>query len=66
MGVLNGNSMKRLTDKYSIVGEGRGAQVLHTDRHTYRQTYRPPDEAGPRGAFAPKKKIIEINKQTER
>ena len=32
-----------------IVG-GRGAKVL--------QTYRPSDEAGPRGAFAPKKRSI--------
>ena len=29
---------------------GRGAKVLHTDIHTDR----PSDEAGPRGAFAPK------------
>ena len=27
---------------------------IHTDRHTDRQTYRASDEAGPRGAFAPK------------
>ena len=26
----------------------------HTDLQTYRQTYRPSDEAGPRVAFAPK------------
>ena len=49
-------------------GEGRGekrrgAKMLETYRQTYRQTYgqtyrhtdRPSDEAGPRGAFAPKK-----------
>ena len=30
-------------------------KMLHTDiRHTDIQTYRPSDEAGPRGAFAPK------------
>ena len=34
-----------------VVGEGRGgerrgAKVLHTDRHIYRQTYRPSDEEG--------------------
>ena len=32
--------------------EGRGAKVLHTDI----QTYRPSEEVGPRGAFAPKKR----------
>ena len=32
---------------------GRGAKVFHTYRHSYIQTYRPSDEAGPRGAFAP-------------
>ena len=34
--------------------KGRGAKVLQT----YRHTYRPSDEAGPRGAFAPKKTYI--------
>ena len=36
--------------KKKTLKRGRGAKVLHT----YRQTYRPSDEAGPRGAFAPK------------
>ena len=44
---------------YSRGGEGREgerrAKVLQTYRQTYRQTNRPSDEAGPRGAFAPKK-----------
>ena len=34
--------------------EGRGVKMFHTYRQTYRQTYRASDEAGPRGAFAPK------------
>ena len=38
-----------------MVEKGRGAKLLHTDIYTYRQTYRPSDEAGPSGAFAPKK-----------
>ena len=29
--------------------------MLHTYRHADRQTYRPSDEVGCRGAFAPKK-----------
>ena len=37
---------------------GRGVKMLHTYIHTYRQTYRQTyrasDEAGPRGALAPK------------
>ena len=42
-------------------GEGRGVKMLHTYRQTDRQTdrhtdtYRPSDEVGCRGAFAPKK-----------
>ena len=49
-------------------GEGRGDSgegrwwwgwviylIIAKVLHTYRQTYRPSDEAGPRGAFAPKK-----------
>ena len=39
-------------------GEGRGGERRGGDlkyyRHTPRQTYRPSDEAGPIGAFAPK------------
>ena len=36
-------------------GPAKGwAKVLHTDIQTYRHTYKPSDEAGPRGAFAPK------------
>ena len=37
---------------YGYGEKGRGAKVLQT----YIQTYRPSDEAGPRGAFAPKNK----------
>ena len=36
---------------------GRGGELkcyIQTDRHTDRYTYRPSDEVGPRGAFAPK------------
>ena len=36
-------------------GEGRGVKMLHTDIHTDIHTDRASDEAGPRGAFAPKK-----------
>ena len=36
-------------------GQGVGAKVFQTYRQTYRHTDRPSDEAGPRGAFAPKK-----------
>ena len=32
----------------------------HTDRHTDIQTYRPSDEVGCRGAFAPKKRCYII------
>ena len=34
--------------------KGRGAKVLHTDRHTDIKTYRPSDEVGPKGTIAPK------------
>ena len=36
--------------------KGRGVKMLHTYRHTDIQTYRASDAAGPRGAFAPRKK----------
>ena len=52
---------------YSMGGEGRGDDgegrwwwgwviysIITKELHTYRHTYRPSDEAGPRGAFAPK------------
>ena len=39
-----------------IGGERKGGE-LKCYIHTYRQTYRPSDEVGCRGAFAPKKII---------
>ena len=38
--------MDDFEEENTVGGEGRGAKVLHTDR--------PSDEAGPRGAFAPR------------
>ena len=32
--------------------------MLHTYVHTDKQTYRPSDEAGSRGAFAPNKRVL--------
>ena len=43
------------------IGEGRGGELkcfIQTYRQTDRQTYRTSDEAGPRGAFAPKKVVF--------
>ena len=39
-------------------GEGRGGERRGGELKCYRQTYRTSDEAGPRGAFAPKKVYI--------
>ena len=54
--------MKKKTLKKGRGGVRRGVKMLrvHTDRHTDRHTYTPSDEAGPRGAFAPKKGDIHI------
>ena len=49
-------------------GRGRGGELKcyrHTDRQTYRQTYRPSDEVGCRGAFAPKNQGGKMHKITK-
>ena len=46
--------------------KGRGAKVLQTYRHTDRHTYRPSDEAGPRGAFAPKNTVVYRSKHIKK
>ena len=46
-----------------VGGEGRDGRKgeLKCYRHTDIQTYRPSDEAGPRGAFAPKNVIGKVS-----
>ena len=39
-------------------------EVLHTYIHTDIHTYRPSDEAGCRGAFAPKKCFLHLSNKT--